>query len=473
MTFGLSGMIAQIISFFLLPIYTRYLSPTDYGVIAMLFLITASFQTIAGLGINEAIFKFFRDPEINKVQLQSTGFITILFSAFIVFIIGFLFQGVLNEKLLEPTTRNGSTLILFSLIYSFFISLSSVFNTIIRAERKVKSAFVVSMTFLITQISISFILIIYFNAGVLGLITGQMIAQIFVFFTLIYLTRSTFYFKLNFQLFKKMLSYGIFSVPAQVLETLMGQLGQYMIKSSLSLKQSGLYGIADRITLPIQIIGNSMRYAHSAFFFQILNEEKDPKPILRAMASFYVALLTYLWVGVSIFGVEILRFLTPPAFHVASELIGPIALIPVLLIIYTFISSGIDSGNNLKPYIIVNAMGFIFYFLSLYILLEKVGLIGAAYSSIITRIVMIIVSNYFSQKRLKVPYNIISIIILISLGIFSIIINNIFYTQIFKIRIIVILIISIVFPIIAIISLMIFPIERKQVFNFINIKSNK
>jgi O-antigen/teichoic acid export membrane protein len=466
MTFGLSGMLGQLISFFLLPVYTKYLSPTDYGIVAMLFIITASFQTIASLGINESIFKYFRDSEIDKVELHITAFLTILTSASVTFIFGILISDILIEKLFESSIVGGRRLIILSLVYAFFVSLSSVFNTIIRAKRQVKHAFLVNMIFLLTQVIISLFLIVIYNYGVLGLITGQMVGQIFVFCALIFLTKDTFRLRPNFLLFKKMIAYGIYSVPAQILETLMNQMGQFMIKTNLSLKESGLYGIGERITLPIQVIGGSMRYAHSAFFFQILNEDENPKILLRALASFYIILLTYLWVGVSIYGVEVLRFLTPIEYHTARDIIGPIALIPVLLIVYTFVASGIDSGTDLKPYIIVNVVGFIIFFLSLSFFLTRMGLIGAAYASIFARLGMIIISNYFSQKRLKINYNIKLAVLLIIFGSISIFINKQYYFEEFRIRLIVLLLTTIIFPVISFLLLIIFPIERIQAINF-------
>jgi len=458
-------MLAQLIGFILLPVYTRYLNPTDYGVIAMLAIIIAIFITVSGLGTNEAIFKYYRDIKINNNQLISNAFLIVLFSASFFLIFSLISSEFLFKLLLEDDTKNGLLMINLTLLIAFFMSLNSVFNSLIRAERRVKTALVVNITFVIVQVGISLVTIVVLGLGVIGMVLGQFFGQILVFIILVIITFKQYKFEVNKLLSKKMIRYGIYSVPTQIMDTIMNQLGQFMIKSTLTLKESGLFAIATRITEPIKIIGGSMRYAHSAFFFQILNEEKEPLRILRALASFYIALLTYLWVGVAVWGVEVLKVLTPVEFHSAHILIAPLSIIPLLLIIYTFISSGIDSGKDLKPYIFVNGVGLITYLTSLYYLLNEFGVIGAAYSTIITRLIMIVVSNYFSQKRLKVPYNILLIVLMISAGIIAIYINSFFYDENLKIRLFVEVLISLIFPIICLIILLLFNTERNQIIN--------
>ena len=467
LTFGISGILGQLIGFILLPIYTRFLTPTDYGVLAMLLVLTAFFLPLAGLGMNEAVFKFFRDENVDRNQLLSTAFIAVFGSSTILLISSQVFlAGGLLKLVLTPTTESGLLIIRLGLFSAYLSTLSNVFNTAIRADRKVRTALVVNVIYLICQVTVSVVLIIIYKKGVLGMVYGQVFGQIMMFTTLVVIIKKSYKVIPNWTMFKQMLSYGIYSVPAQLMDSVMRQLGQYMIKSILSLKETGLYGIAERITAPILIVGNSMRYAHTAFFFQILNEEKNPSHYLRALASFYIAFLAYLWVGVSVWGVEILRLLTPPEYHIASNLIAPIAIIPLLVNVYTFMASGIDSGKNLRPYIIVNLVGVVVFGVSLFIMLDEFGIIGAAYAAIFTRIIMIIVSHYYSQKSLKVNYNIIAIFILILLGIIVIFVNSLWFREELLYRITIALITSVAFPLICIGTLAIFQTERMQILNF-------
>ena len=49
--YGLSSASAQLIGFLLLPLYTKYLTPEDYGILAMLTIVTALFVPLFGVGL--------------------------------------------------------------------------------------------------------------------------------------------------------------------------------------------------------------------------------------------------------------------------------------------------------------------------------------------------------------------------------------------------------------------------------------
>src|SRR5687767_1279364 len=74
-TYGASGAITQLIGFILLPLYTKHLSPADYGISSMLAVINLIFGAVANLGIQNAIFRNFNrtDDEDRRREVLSTG----------------------------------------------------------------------------------------------------------------------------------------------------------------------------------------------------------------------------------------------------------------------------------------------------------------------------------------------------------------------------------------------------------------
>ena len=73
--YGLATLLHRMISFIMLPIYTRYLSPADYGVLELIYLTTNIIAMVIGLRIEAAVSRFYFDyedlEERNKVI--STG----------------------------------------------------------------------------------------------------------------------------------------------------------------------------------------------------------------------------------------------------------------------------------------------------------------------------------------------------------------------------------------------------------------
>src|SRR3990167_8672982 len=75
--YGLTGITSTFAALFLVPIYTRILSPSDYGIIAILNTLTAILIVIFNLGMGSAIFwAYFRaDNEEEKKKVVGTALI--------------------------------------------------------------------------------------------------------------------------------------------------------------------------------------------------------------------------------------------------------------------------------------------------------------------------------------------------------------------------------------------------------------
>jgi O-antigen/teichoic acid export membrane protein len=61
--YGLSNVLNRIVSFILLPLYTHYLSPADYGVMDLLYFTTAFVGIVLDMGINSAVSRFYFDSD--------------------------------------------------------------------------------------------------------------------------------------------------------------------------------------------------------------------------------------------------------------------------------------------------------------------------------------------------------------------------------------------------------------------------
>src|SRR3982751_85695 len=59
--YGLGSIVARIVGVLLLPLYTRYLSPSDYGLIETLVALSAVLTAVVAQGMKSAFFWFYFD----------------------------------------------------------------------------------------------------------------------------------------------------------------------------------------------------------------------------------------------------------------------------------------------------------------------------------------------------------------------------------------------------------------------------
>ena len=146
----------KIASFFLLPIYTKYLSPSDYGVVQAMVIISTLLSIFFTLAIERSIFRLIYDYRLDREKREYLGtlFISIILIATIVFMLVYSMKQYL--ALLFPT-------IPFYPYYLFIMITSylTIFSHIPKIMLQVKERAIGFILLSISEFVISSILILY------------------------------------------------------------------------------------------------------------------------------------------------------------------------------------------------------------------------------------------------------------------------------------------------------------------------
>src|SRR5918911_5613744 len=88
--YGLGSIVARILAVLLLPLYTRYLSPGDYGLIETLVALSAVLTALVAQGMKSAFFRFYFDSaeEERRLLVVRTAFWYVMGAATIVLVAG-------------------------------------------------------------------------------------------------------------------------------------------------------------------------------------------------------------------------------------------------------------------------------------------------------------------------------------------------------------------------------------------------
>ena len=98
--YGIGTVVRQAVSFLLLPVYTRYLTPADYGVMALVNATMGIIGIVVSVGINNAMSRFYFDfeAEEDKKTVISTVY-TIVISVGVVFFPVFYLSSQILSKI--------------------------------------------------------------------------------------------------------------------------------------------------------------------------------------------------------------------------------------------------------------------------------------------------------------------------------------------------------------------------------------
>ena len=247
--YSLGEILTRLTSLLLLPIYTRYLAPSDYGVMAIIDLLTGLLAIVLGGGLASAVSRFHFDYEDEQSQ-RAVWWTGLTFVA-VVGGIGFAPSWLLREQLagwtLGESVNNGGWFYTLALGTMWLACIEQIPMVYLRV-RKWSGRFVLLSLFrlgLNITLNLSFLAHGWGVAGVLwgNFLTGLVLATVSVGVLAWELKR----FQFDVPLLRKMLQFGSPLIVIAFLSLLMHQADRWILHRYVSMAEVGVYSLAYRI----------------------------------------------------------------------------------------------------------------------------------------------------------------------------------------------------------------------------------
>lgn len=314
------------ISFLTIPIFTRLLSPADYGIVSLyttwVGVLTILFGMELGSSITKAKFKYkenFNDY-VNNIILLS----------FLIFVILFcIFLGLKNY--LISFTEINENLYFFMLIQSYFSFVRIALITKLRVEYKYK---LLSMFLILTSIigeGLSLILILYRfqKQPYMGRILGAAIPIIAVgVYILFYFLKSSYKKPIRIDYWKFALLFSIPIIGSSLSNLINNQFDRLIINQYLGESATGIYSFACNIGLGMQVIVSAVDQAWTPWIYEKM-DRKEYK-LIEKRTPLYSKVIIVLFSLFLFLSPEIVKFMADSRYHDA------INVIPYILIGYCF-----------------------------------------------------------------------------------------------------------------------------------------
>lgn len=399
--------------FFLIPLFTRILTPADYGIIGFMQFILQILAVVLMFGFHGAQTRFFYEHKDNPDKQGSFLFTINLYLIFFLLVscLVLTIAGNYIWDLLGVGNIPYHPYFLITIWTVFFQLLNQMVISYNLAKKNYrKTAVLQGLLFLFITL-FSIILIIYFKHNAEGRLLGLLLGQI-LFFVLFYPSYCR-NFKYTFR--KKYLKYALlFGLPI-VFHLLSGKLlisiDTFILERYVSMHELGIYTIGYQIGMVMNAITISFNKAWQPNYYELMKiDNKNRKKIEnRRIVSIWLLGIG----GVCLFGIlwtkELIYFLTPSEYHLA------IGIIPFVLLSYLINGLYMFAGAPLFYYKKTIYLPFLTGFSALVniilnlIFIPLFGIYGAVYATLIAYSVQSINTYFISKKYFNPEYNFIQI----------------------------------------------------------------
>ncbi|GAA3982684.1 oligosaccharide flippase family protein [Pedobacter ginsengiterrae] len=322
----IASIATSALAFISIPIYTRLLSPNDYGIVSIFMGIVSLLASVMSFSTDRSISRYYFDQ---KDELDFTRFVgtsSVLAFGFFVFnsILLFLFANEFG-KVIGLNREVVYLIIPLSAINIVGLTFEQIYGPLKRSkEIAISSVLRVFLGF-----GFSVVLILIFKKDKFyGQILGQIFAGFCVVIFWIRLIRP--YFKWSFEksYIKYIFLYSVPLIPYALSGVIIEQFGKIAIGGSQGLSKAGFYNLALTVSSIVNIVIVVTHQAWNPYYFEYMNSKNYKQLDTDFVRIFKLTILVAF--GVACFGKEIGLLLAKKEFS------GALYLIPIFTIGYIF-----------------------------------------------------------------------------------------------------------------------------------------
>ncbi|EJT5936550.1 oligosaccharide flippase family protein [Clostridium perfringens] len=403
----------KLMSFLLLPLYTAYLSPTDYGEVDLIFTYTSIIIPIMTLQITFAAFRYLFDT--NKYEEQRK----IISNAVIVQLIGMGIFTIIYIIIWNIFKFNMGFIII---IYLFLSSFSSMMQQLIRGLGKNVIFASVGVISTAVQLFCNVIFIVGIGMRSTALIISPIIASIISIIYMFISVRIYRYFsfkKFDIEEIKYMLKYSIPLVPDAICWWLLLGFGRMFLSFTNGVEAVGIYAVANKFPSLLTMFYSIFNLAwqeNSFSEYDKLDRDEYYSNIYNGLSKFIIAIV----IIVIPFTNLVAPFMIGKNFESSYLCIPILYLAATLNILSTFYGSGFESAKNTRGILISTLLSMITNIIFNLILTPSFGVFGASISLAISYGILLISrikrsKQFFNINVDKRAVSILSIFIFINL----------------------------------------------------------
>jgi O-antigen/teichoic acid export membrane protein len=176
LVYGLGAAVGKLASFLMLPVYTRYLTPADYGVLELLGTTVDLVGMVAGVGLAAGVFKFHAeqdDPRERRLVMSTAAVATSALAA-ATCLLGILLSPLLTRMLFGA----GQPALYFQLFFLLYLlqSISAVPWMLVRAQGRPVLFVTLQVAKLVGMLSLNIYFVIHLRMGLMGVLAGNLLA---------------------------------------------------------------------------------------------------------------------------------------------------------------------------------------------------------------------------------------------------------------------------------------------------------
>jgi len=442
--YGTSSILGRMLNWLLVPLYTQYLLPADYGIVTELYAFAAFLFIVYTYGMETAFFRFSTKIEKKKSLILDQSEASILISSILLSFMLIVFATPITNFLEYPGKEK--YIIWFSVILAVDAIVSIPFANL-RLQQKAKRFAIIKLVNIFLNVGLNLFFIVFCNyivnspnESALKLFVDRFFDQdnlvdyIFISNLLASLAVAVIFLKdivrIRFRFDRiVLLEMYRYAFPIMIM-SLAGVTNEMLSRAVLkkwlpegfypgisNQAALGIFGASYKLSVFMTLTIQAFRYAAEPFFFSRA-KDKD-SPVLFATVMQWFIIFGSLILVVIVLNLDIIGylFLRNDAYWDGLTVVPILLLANLFLGIYYNLSVWFKLTDQTYYGTLISVIGAVFTIVLNYILIPFIGYMGSAIATLSCYLLMSFLSYSLGKRRYPIPYKIWKSLLYIAIGV--------------------------------------------------------
>ncbi len=405
LVYGSADVFAIALNVLLLPVYTAWLSATDYGTLALLILFGTMAKILVRLGLDAGFFRVHYELETDEERRRLAG-TALLFStaaaALFLAAVGLL-RAPITRALFGHQSPPAGWVVLVAGDVSLGALLFVPLNLLRIEDRpRLFSALAVFRHALNAGLKVLFLAR---GAGVEGVLWGDLLSTGALVLAVLPLLRGRALLSFSPRLLGEMLGFGLPKVPHGVMVQAQNMADRKVLDLYVTRAEVGVYHVGYTLGGAVKFALSAFEPAWGPFVYSRLKQPDAPRTLAR-VATYAFAAFVLMGLPVAVFAKELLTLLTPrnPALRAGAPVIPVVVLAYLLHGVFLLTSVGIGIAKAARRYPLITAVSAAVNLAANFALIPRLGMMGAAWATVLSYGCMAALGFLFSRHLYPIPF---------------------------------------------------------------------
>ncbi len=409
--YGTSTVLARLLNFCLVPFYTYYLLPGDYGIIATVFAAIALINVVFLFGMDQSYLRFASDAE-DKHKIFRQCFLGVLINGLVLGSLLWITNAAFARVIGIPP-QAGYLLKLAAGIL-FLDVLNMIAFTKLRLERRAWYFAGVRTLSIIVNVVCNIFFIAVLHKGIASILWANVFASLASLCCLSPVIWSElkhqFTWKFDWTLEKEMLAFAWPFVPSGLASLLVSVIDKPILVHLVGTEQVGVYQANFKIGVFMMLIVSMFDQAWRPFFLAHA-KDTDAKDTFARVGTYFTALASWVLLGLAFLMPTIIQSNIFGSFHlIAPAYWGGLHIIPLILTGYFFYGLYINFmvgpvlTKKTRVLMWITLLGAAVSITTNLTLVPRLGILGAGWAVALSYGSMAAALFFFTQKVYGIPY---------------------------------------------------------------------